>query len=118
MPRFMLLLHDDASTFAGLSPGEIQEIIEEYTAWRADLEERGLYAGGNKLTEDAGRHLTAENGDVRVLDGPWSETKELLGGYFIIEASDYDGAVDVARECPGLRHGTRIELRQVDAIHD
>jgi hypothetical protein len=56
------------------------------------------------------------DGRMRVVDGPYSEAKEVLGGYFLVEAADYDAAVELSRDCPHLRYGRRIELRQVDEI--
>jgi hypothetical protein len=52
-----------------------------------------------------------------VLDGPFSETKEIIGGYFAIQAEDYDEAVSLAGECPHLDYGGLIELREVDVLH-
>ncbi len=118
MSQFMLLLHEDPSGFAALSPQEIQAVVGEYSAWRERLAGQGRLAGGNKLKDEGGRWLTGQNGRVRVVDGPFSEAKEVIGGYFMIEAADYDEAVAISRECPHLRYGGRIELREVDPIHD
>lgn len=52
-----------------------------------------------------------------MVDGPYSEAKEVIGGYFAIEAADYDEALDLCRDCPHLKYGERIELRRVDDIH-
>ena len=115
MPKFMLLLHEDPGAFGELSPEEIQRIIEEYTAWRVRLTESGQVVGGNKLTEDGGRWLASGDGGVRVVDGPYAEAKEVIGGYFMLQAADYDAAVEIARSCPHVRHG-RMELRQVEDL--
>ena len=53
-----------------------------------------------------------------MVDGPYTEAKEIVGGYFLIEAVDYDEAVQICRSCPHLKYGGRIELREIDAIHD
>jgi hypothetical protein len=53
---------------------------------------------------------------VRVTDGPYSETKEVLGGYFLIEAPNYNAAVDRARDCPSFEYGGTIEVREVDVM--
>jgi len=118
MAQFMLLLHDDPADFADVSPAEIQRIIGEYTAWRERLEAEGRLVGGRKLKDEGGRHMRRVGGEVRVVDGPYAEAKEVLGGYFEIEAADYDEAIAISRECPHLRYGGRIELRQVDPLHD
>lgn len=116
MPKFMLLLHEDPGAFAELSPQDIQDAVREYTAWREGLSEEGRVVGGNKLTDEGGRWLTGANGSVRVVDGPYAEAKEVIGGYFMVQAADYDEAVEISRSCPHLRFGGRIELRQVEDL--
>lgn len=114
MAEYVLLLHEDPSGFAEISPDEIEKVIGEYMAWREGLAAQGRLAGGKKLRDEGGRWLTRENGDVRVLDGPYSEAKEVMGGFFIITAADYAEAVEVSRTCPHLVYGGRIELREVE----
>ena len=116
MAQYMMLLHEDPTLFMNVSPEEIQAIITEYTTWRSAIQAKGQYAGSNKLKDDGGRLISAKNGDLRVVDGPYAEAKEVLGGYFIIEASDYDAAVEIAKGCPHLKYGGRIEVREVDLI--
>lgn len=118
MANFLLLLHEAPADFSGVSAEEIQGIIAEYSAWRDDLIARNLFVGGQKLKDEGGRNLTANKGNVQVVDGPYSEAKEVLGGFFMIEADDYDGAVAISKECPHLKYGGRIELREIDAIDD
>jgi hypothetical protein len=118
MTEFILLLHEDPSGFADQSAEEIQRIIEEYTAWREKLAGEGHLAGGNKLKDEGGRQLSQRNGQVRVVDGPFAEAKEVVGGYFLIKAADYDEAVEISKGCPHLEYGGRIELREIDRIHD
>ncbi len=118
MSQFILLLHENPQSFAELSPQEIQTVVGEYSAWREQVAGEGRLAGGNKLRDEGGRWLTGGNGDIRVVDGPYSEAKEVIGGYFLIKAGDYDEAVEVSRDCPHLRYGGRIELREVDPLHD
>ena len=86
-------------------------------AWRQSLEARGLLLGGEKLKDEGGRHLRNINGDIDVIDGPYSEAKEVLGGYFMIEADNYAAAETISKECPHLKYGGRIELREIDSMH-
>jgi hypothetical protein len=116
MPNFMLLLRQPPSKFNKLAPEEIQRITAKYIAWREDLVRRGRMCGGEKLGNEGGRHLRLQNDKVTVTDGPYSETNEVLGGYFTIAAADYAEAVDVARTCPHLTGTQWIEVRQVDEI--
>jgi hypothetical protein len=108
MAQFMLLLYDDPSSWEKLSPEEMQKAIEKYRAWR----EKPFTVDGHRLTPDPGRVVRAEAGKPRAIDGPYSETKEILGGYHTIEAADYDEAVKLAFTHPHVDHGT-IEIRHV-----
>ncbi|MCO6509849.1 MAG: hypothetical protein J5I65_03580 [Aridibacter famidurans] len=114
MEGFMLLLHDRTTQQGDLSPEEIQGIIAEYVAWRDKIAEQGRLLGGEKLADDDGRHLVLDDGAIRVTDGPYTEAKEVLGGYFAIKAADYDEAVEISKDCPHLKYGGRIELRKID----
>lgn len=114
MSEYALLLHEDPSGLAELSADEIEKVIREYVAWREQLVAQGRLAGGKKLRDEGGRWLTREDGEVRVVDGPYAEAKEVMGGYFLITAADYAEAVEIARTCPHLEYGGRIELREVE----
>ena len=109
MPHFMLLLLDDPAGFHLLSPEEMQKALEKYTAWT----KKSFTRDAHRLTEDPGRVMRSKGGQIRTTDGPYSETKEILGGYYTIEAADYDEAVRLAMEHPTLEHGGTIEVRQV-----
>jgi len=118
MPNYLLLLHQPPMKFGELSPEEIQKIIAKYEAWRGEIAKRNKLRGGEKLTDEGGRELRASGGKVSVTDGPFSESQEVLGGFFMIEAANYDEAVEIARTCPHLSFAdSRIEVRQVDNIH-
>lgn len=116
MPHYMLLLHEDPSALATISPGDMQQIVEKYVAWGARLRQAGVLADSHKLTDEPGRVMRGPASQVRVTDGPYSEAKEVLGGYFLITASSYDEAVERARDCPHLEYGGTIEVREVDAM--
>ena len=118
MPQFMLLLHEPPSDNSNVSPEEIQKIIGEYSDWRSRLEAEGRMVAGHKLKDEGGRDLSAQgdSGAVRVVDGPYAEAKEVVGGFFILRADDYDEAVEISKSCPHLTYGSHIELRQVDLV--
>ena len=116
MPKYMLLLHDDPSSFGSVSPEQMQGIIEKYMAWGKKLRTAGVLVGSDKLADEPGRVMRGKNGQIRVTDGPYSETKEVLGGYYTITAASYDEAMDRARDCPHLEYGGTIEVRQVDEM--
>ena len=108
MPQYMLALYDDPSGWKQLSPEQMQKAVEKYTAWS----KRPYVVQGKRLGTDLGRVLKGGNGKARATDGPYSETKEVLAGIYLIEAGDYDQAVERTLDHPHLEHGT-IELRQL-----
>lgn len=117
MPNYMLLLHDRPMDYSQFSAEQIQGVIAEYVAWRDKVESEGKLVGGEKLKDEGGRHLSGQNGTFRVTDGPYTEAKEMIGGYFTISADNYDQAVETATGCPHLKYGGRIELRETEPVH-
>ena len=111
MSKYMLLLRDDPSGFADSSPEEIQKIMQKYIAWRNSLQSR--ITGGNKLKDGEGRVLRKQNGKPSIIDGPFAEAKEVMGGFFVLEADSYDQAVELAKTCPHMEFGS-IEVRAVE----
>jgi hypothetical protein len=109
MAQFMLLLYSDPSGFMQLSPEEMQKATEKFMAWR----NKPFTRDGHRLADDPGRVMRSEGGQTRTADGPYSETKEILGGYYTIEAADYDEAVRLTQGHPTLEYGGAIEVRQV-----
>jgi hypothetical protein len=116
MPRFMLFLHENPSDFSGYSPEEMQKIIEKYSAWAEQMAQSGKLAGSHKLKDEPGRVVARKGSQTIVRDGPYSETKEMIGGFFMLEARDYREAEELARGCPHLEYGGRIEIREVDPV--
>jgi len=104
----MLLLYDNPTDWTKLSPEEMQKAIEKYMAWS----KKPFTVDSLRLGNDSGRVLRPQSGSVRVTDGPYSETKEVLGGYYTIEAVDYDEAVKLARDHPHLEYGGTLVVRQ------
>jgi hypothetical protein len=112
MPDFILLLRRPAGPPPALSPEQASAMTKDYTDWRAE----GRLKGGEKLTSDAGRVMATAAGRTVVTDGPYAESKELLGGFFLITAKDYDEACRVTEGCPHLKYGGKIEIRQIDVV--
>jgi hypothetical protein len=115
MASFLLLLHEDTGQFPEQSPEDMMAIVKEYMAWSDRLRKDGKYMSSNKLTDEPGKVLRPKGGQIVVTDGPYAETKELVGGYYCVSAADYDEACRIAESCPHLNYGGRIEVRQ---IHD
>jgi len=112
MDQFLLILHDGAdSPFFALSPEEMQGVVTRYGEWAQRMAEQGRLRGGHKLEDGTARQMVGST----VTDGPFPETKEVVGGVFVIAAANYEDAVEVARTCPHLEFG-RIEVRRVDPV--
>lgn len=97
----------------GLSPEQMQQVSNQWMAWFNRLKDQGRAVAGNPL-EPEGRVVSGKNGRV-VSDGPFSEAKETIGGYFLLNVKTMDEAVAIAQECPGLPYGARIEVRAIAA---
>lgn len=114
--KFLFLLHETPGSFAELSPEEIQGVIEKYQRWTEKLAQQGRLISGEKLTDEGGKVVRSSGSGVEVTDGPYSEVKEVVGGFYLITAADYTEAVDVVRDCPHLEFGGRVEVRQIDQV--
>lgn len=115
MSRFMLILRDEVGWDSGASPEQIQKIIQKYTEWSGGLEQKGKLAGGEKLVDRTGRVVRRSGDGLDATDGPFAEAKEVVGGYFVIQAESYDEAVEISRDCPHLAFGS-IEVREIDEL--
>jgi hypothetical protein len=108
MPQYMLLLYHDPSGWMKMSPEEMQKAIEKYMAWT----KKPFNVRSVRLAPDPGRVMRPVNGQTRVTDGPYGETKEVLGGYYLIEAANYDEAIERSLDHPHLAYGGRIDVRE------
>ena len=115
MAQFLMLLHSTPNPDQVPSPEEIQAVVKKYQEWSEKMGAAGKLAGGNKLANDQGKVLRGAD-SVSVVDGPFAETKEVIGGYFILEADDYDEAAELSKSCPHLAFGGTVELRQIDGM--
>jgi hypothetical protein len=111
MAKFLFILRDDPTPFLAFSPAEMEAAIGEYRAWAQGLADKLL--SSDQLTDEPGRIVTSDGKTLVVKDGPYAETKELIGGYFIISAAGYDEAVAIAKTCPQVKHAGSIEVRQI-----
>src|SRR5918998_135803 len=112
-PTFMLLLRGGVSN-AELSPEQMQQLIGKYMSWIQRLREKEHFVAGEPL-EDAGKVLSGRNGES-VTDGPFTEAKEAIGGYFILRARDFAEAVEVAKGCPIFESGGTAEVRPIQDV--
>ena len=112
MPHFGLFIYGDPSRWTKFSPEEMQKVMERYIAWGQKAANGGFLLGSHRLAEEVGKVMRG----TRVTDGPYSETKEILGGYYVIRAASYDEAVQRCSDHPHLEYGGVIEVRQLHAM--
>jgi len=92
-------------------PEELQKIMSRFSAWMDAMSAKGMVAGSNGL-EGTGQVLRGPRG-ISATDGPYPETKEIVGGYVLIKAESLHDAVEIARDCPGLDYQMVVEVRPV-----
>lgn len=111
--RYQLLICTDENAELALSPDEETAMMAEYAVFVEEMGKQGILQGGERLrpTTDA-TTVRVRDGEVLTTDGPFAETKEQIGGYFIVDCKDLDEAVEVAGKIPGARHGS-IEVRPI-----
>ena len=109
--KYMLLIYQDEPSWKKLTEAERQQIYLEYRKLRGELEARGQFVTGSQLQPIAtATSVRVRDGKELITDGPFAETHEQLGGYFLIEAKDLDEATSIAARIPSARVGT-IEVR-------
>src|SRR6266550_1496275 len=111
--KYALLIYGDEKERAAVPSDERQTIYEEYDKFANELVERGVMRGGDELADSpAATTVRVRDGQQLVTDGPFAETKEQLGGYFLVEVDDLDTAIELASKIPGARHGS-VEVRPI-----
>jgi hypothetical protein len=113
MSQFILFIRGGGDLSVDLSPEQIQEAIKKYSAWAQKLRTEGKLVSAEKLKDNEGMSLSMRNGQV-VVDGPFTETKETIGGYFVINAENLEEAIAIAKESPGLSRDATIEVREIE----
>lgn len=111
--QYLLLIYDNEQRWATYSPDEAQRIMGEYGALTQSIAQSGHYKGGNQLQPIASATtVRVRNGKRQTTDGPFAETREQLGGYFLINAADLDEAIAIAERIPAAKTGS-IEVRPI-----
>jgi hypothetical protein len=117
MSNYILLLYMNPDRPRPSSPDEALAITRTYVAWTDRIRAEGRHRAGQKLTNDAGKIMLANGGRAKITDGPFAESKDVIGGFWVISAKDYDEACRVAETSPHLGYGGRIEVRQIDEMY-
>jgi hypothetical protein len=113
---YMLLIMEPRGQRAARSAVQGREVYERMLAYAAALKQRGVLLAANALKSDALR-LSMEQGRAQVLDGPFTESKELIGGYFLIDCGTRDEALAIARDCPAAAWAS-IEVREIGTCYE
>jgi len=111
--RYVLMICTEETQEQRRTKEEISATLRDYEAFTEEMAKRGVLQGGARLrwTTDA-TTVRVQNGKVLTSDGPFAETKEQIGGYFVVDCKDLDEAIEVASKIPGARHGA-IEVRPI-----
>ena len=95
----------------GLSPEQMQTVVDQWMAWFKRLTDQGTAISGRPLKGE-GKMVSGKNGRT-VADGPFAESKEAIGGFFLLRVQTMEEAVAIAQQCPGLPYGAVVEVRPV-----
>ena len=111
--QYLLMIHSDEAAMQQARKEDMQAMMAAYGAYTQAMKEAGVYLGGERLHPSSNATVVrAQNGKTSVLNGPYAEIKEQLGGYYLIEAADLDAAIGWAARCPGAQYGA-IEVRPI-----
>lgn len=111
--QYMLLIYGEESMWANLTPDQLSAEMGAYMAYTQDLAKADVLVAGDELQPVAtAKTISVAGGKQNVVDGPFAETKETLGGYYLIKAETIEEALAWAAKCPGAKYG-RIEVRPV-----
>jgi hypothetical protein len=114
--EYLLVLYAEEAGWSNLTKAQQQEGVAAYVAYTEALKKAGVHKGSNRLQPiSSATTVRVANGKSQVLDGPYIESKEQLGGYYLIDVPDLDSALSWAARCPGASHGT-VEVRPVWAM--
>jgi hypothetical protein len=111
--QYLCLIYDDEKQWQKLPPAETEKIMGEFHAFTESVKKTGNYLGGNALQPThAATTVRVRQGKLATTDGPFAETKEQLGGYYLLQARDLNEAIQLASRIPSARVGS-IEVRPV-----
>jgi hypothetical protein len=115
--KYLCLIYDDEKKWETMSKAEADAYMGEYFAFTNGIKASGHYIGGNALQPvQTATTVRSRNGKLSTTDGPFAETKEQLGGYYLIEARDLNDALQVAQKIPSVRTGS-IEVRPIQEFN-
>jgi len=111
--QYLCLIYEDEKEWEKLPAAQLEKILGEYSTYTETVKRSGNYAGGNALEPSrTATTVRVRQGRVAAIDGPFAETKEQLGGYYLLQARDLNEAIQLASKIPGARFGA-VEVRPV-----
>jgi hypothetical protein len=111
--QYMLLIYQNEAGLQQIRDRDITEVTGAYMAYTKAMQEAGILVAGDRLDRSVNATTVRdEGGKTKVLNGPYAETREQLGGYYIIDVKDLDAALSWAARCPGTQHGV-MEVRPI-----
>jgi hypothetical protein len=111
--KYLCLIYDDEKKMSATPQGEMDAIMRDYFAFTEDVKKSGHYRAGEALQPvRTATSVRVRNGKVSTTDGPFAETKEQLGGFYMVDAKDLNEAIQIASRIPGAKTGT-VEVRPV-----
>ena len=114
--QYLLMIHGNEAAMQQARQEDMAGMMAAYGAYTQAMKEAGVYKGGERLhPSSTATVVRMQNGKTSVLNGPYAEVKEQLGGYYVIEAPDLDAAIGWAARCPGAQFGA-IEVRPIWAM--
>ena len=114
--QYLLMIHGNEAAMQQARKQDMEGMMAAYGAYTQAMKEAGVYKGGERLQPSSTATVVRmQNGKTSVLNGPYAEVKEQLGGYYVIEAPDLDAAIGWAARCPGAQYGA-IEVRPIWAM--
>src|SRR5262245_54537596 len=109
--KYMLLIHNSEQALNALSDGELKQMMADFRRFSEEIQTSGHYRAGSQLAPiSLATTVRVRNGKRLVTDGPFAETREQLGGYYLVEAQDLDEAIGLAERVPSAKIGT-VEIR-------
>ena len=111
----MYLIRSEGADFSKYSANDFQELMGKYQAWTQKIKTEGRFLAGEKLTNDLGKSLRIKQREI-VVDGPYADSKDAIGGFYIIEAKNLDEALEVGKGCPALSSGGSLEVREIEQM--
>ena len=111
--QYLLMIYANEAEYAKIDPATLQKVFEEYGAFTQGIVKSGNFKAGDRLQPTTtATTVRIRDGKTLTTDGPFAETREQLGGYYLVEAKDLDAAIAMAAKIPGARYGS-IEVRPI-----